>query len=228
MVIIQNYLTNNPYYIAGRTIKPAGLMLHSVGVPQPDPLVFVKNWNKSTYNAACVHAFIGENDTHITLPIFETPGIAWRAPHAGSGPNGSANNTHIGIEMCEPDCIKYIGGATFTCSNYPKARAFVEKTTQNAATLFAKLCKFHNLDPLKKGVIISHIEGHSYGIASGHADPEHLWTQLEMDYNMDKFRQDVYYEMNNIKEDDNFGLRCAKNFKIMKLAIGVKKLVIGQ
>ena len=33
------------------------------------------------------------------------------------------------------------------------------------------------------------------GIASGHADPEHLWRGLGMDYNMNKFRNDVFERM---------------------------------
>ena len=36
------------------------------------------------------------------MPSLEPPG--W---HGG----GSSNNTHIGVEMCEPACIKYTGGA---------------------------------------------------------------------------------------------------------------------
>lgn len=44
--------------------------------------------------------------------------------------------------------------------------------------MFAYLCKIYNFDPLKDGVIISHTEWHRKGIASGHADLEHLWNGL--------------------------------------------------
>ena len=53
------------------------------------------------------------------------------------------------------------------------------------------LCKQFNLDPLADGVIISHREGAARGIASDHADPEHLWNQLGMSYTMNTFRAAV-------------------------------------
>lgn len=202
MELITKYVTNNPCYTSGRSIQVKGLMLHSVGCPQPKPEVFVNLFNKSSYSSACVHGFIGNDNAYITLPCLETPGQAHRGWHCGKGTKGSANNTHIGIEMCEPSCIKYISGATFTCNDKQKAIEFVKKTTQNAVELFAKLCKFHNLNPLADGVIIGHAEGNARGLASAHADPEHLWRQLDMDYNMDKFRQDVYVKMMSEEDED--------------------------
>ena len=66
-----------------------------------------------------------------------------------------------------------------------------ERTYKTAVELFAMLCKKYSLNPLADGVIISHKEGHSRGIASNHGDPEHLWTQLGMGYTMDTFRKAV-------------------------------------
>lgn len=158
-------------------------MLHSVGCPQPSAAVFVKNWNRADYDQACVHGFIDANtgDIHQTLP--------WnrRGWHCGAG----ANNTHIGIEMCEPTCIKYTGGATFTCSDPTTPKAAVTWTYNAAVELFAMLCKQFNLDPLADGVILSHKEGCARGIASNHDDPEHLWNQLGMNYTMNTFRAAV-------------------------------------
>ncbi len=183
MKIIQSILTNNPCYTAGRKITVKGLMLHSVGCPQPSAQVFMKNWNKASYDRACVHAFIDGNtgDVYQCLP--------WN--HRGWHGGGSSNNTHIGVEMCEPACIKYTGGATFTCSDVATAKAVTQRTYDTAVSLFAHLCKQYNLDPLADGVIISHKEGHKRGIASNHGDPEHLWNQLEMGYTMDTFRKAV-------------------------------------
>ena len=93
--------------------------------------------------------------------------------------------------MCEPACIKYTAGSNFTCSNPAEARAVAERTYKTAVELFAMLCKKYSLNPLADGVIISHKEGHSRGIASNHGDPEHLWTQLGMGYTMDTFRKAV-------------------------------------
>ena len=57
--------------------------------------------------------------------------------------------------------------------------------------LFAYLCKKYGLNPLSDGVVISHREGHSRGIASNHGDLEHLWNGLGMGYTMNGFRQAV-------------------------------------
>lgn len=183
--LVESILTKNPCYTSGRKIIVKGLMLHSVGCSQPNANVFIKLWNSPNYSNACVHGFIDANDgvAYQTLP--------W--DHRGWHCGAAANNTHIGVEMCEPGCIKYIGGATFTCTdtNKPIAQAAVKRTYETAVQLFAMLCKRFGLDPLDDGVVISHKEGCARGIASNHGDPEHLWTQLGMSYTMNGFRKDV-------------------------------------
>lgn len=183
MNLIQSILTNNPCYKTGRKITVKGLMLHSVGCPQPSAAVFVRNWNKASYDRACVHAFIDGNtgDVYQCLP--------WN--HRGWHGGGNSNNTHIGVEMCEPACIKYTGGANFTCSDPATAKAVAARTYKAAVELFAILCKQFGLDPLKDGVIVSHKEGSARGIASNHGDPEHLWNQLGTGYTMNGLRAAV-------------------------------------
>lgn len=201
MKIIESFFTENPCYKANQNPGtdsrylnfqkngPQGLMLHSVGFPQPNASAFRSSWNQSTFGRACVHAFIDANDG----TIYQCLPWNYRGWHGG----GASNNTHIGVEMCEPDCIKYSGGATFTCSEADKSRAKKMVTTAyNAAVeLFAMLCQKYNLDPMKDGVILSHKEGNHRGIADGHVDPEHLWDQLGMGYTMDGFRKDVSAKM---------------------------------
>lgn len=183
MEIVESILTENPCFKAGRKIQVKGLMLHSVGCPQPSAEVFVHRWNNAASARACVHAFIDGN----TGKVYQTLPWNHRAWHCG----GSGNNTHIGVEMCEPGCIKYTGGASFNCSDRESALATVKRTYDTAVELFAYLCKQFNLDPLANGVIVGHKEGHDRGIASGHADPEHLWSGLQSGYTMDGFRKDV-------------------------------------
>lgn len=187
MKLIQSIMTNNPCYKANRKIVIKGLMLHSVGCPQPSAKVFINIFNKSNYRRACVHGFIDANtgDVYQTLP--------WN--HRGWHAGGSANNTHIGVEMCEPSCIKYIQGSSFTCSNKEKAISDVKRTYESAVELFAKLCKENNLNPMTQ--IVSHKEGCKLGIASNHGDPEHLWKGLGLSYTMDTFRRDVKAKMDN-------------------------------
>ena len=187
MKLVQSILTKNPCYTAGRKITVKGLMLHSVGCPQPKASVFIKNWNSPSYDSACVHGFIDGNDG----TVYQTLPWNHRGWHCGSGSKGSGNNTHIGVEMCEPACIKYTGGANFTCSDTAAAKAVAKRTYEAAVDLFAYLCRQYNLNPTADGVIISHREGHSRGIASNHGDPEHLWNGLGMGYTMDGFRKAV-------------------------------------
>lgn len=207
-IIETRYMTNNPCYANNKeTIKVTGLMLHSVGCPQPSKEVFYRNWNKSSYTRACVHGFIDNDGCIITLPCMETtatsrPGYAHRGWHSGTGTKGkaySANNGYIGIEMTEPACIKYTSGATFTCSNKSAATEFVMKNFKIAVEVFAQLCVYHDLNPLQDGVIISHSEGYKLGVASNHADVGHLIKQLNLNYSMDQFRQDVYKRVQELK-----------------------------
>ena len=193
MVLKEAILTRNPCYRAGEKITVRGLMLHSVGCAQPNAQVFVNAWNNPNYSAACVHGFIDGNDGTVyqTLPWDH---LAW---HCG----GAANNTHIGVEMCEPGCISYTGGASFIASDIGAARACVQRTYEAAVELFAMLCvKFH-LDPLEYGVILSHREGAIHGLASNHGDPEHLWNQLGMGYTMDGFRTAVKAAMRKFRDE---------------------------
>lgn len=183
MKLVQSILTKNPCYTAGRKITVKGLMLHSVGCPQPKASVFINSWNSTSYDRACVHGFIDGNDA----TVYQT--LPWN--HRGWHCGGSGNNTHIGVEMCEPACIRYTSGSNFTCSDIATARAVAKRTYEAAVELFAMLCKQYGLNPMAGGVIVSHREGHSRGIASNHGDPEHLWTQLGMGYTMDGFRKAV-------------------------------------
>lgn len=198
MKLIKSILTKNPCYTAGKKIIVKGLMLHSIGCPQPRASVFINNWNRADYDNACVHAFIDGNDG----TVYQTLPWNHRGWHCASGKNGSGNNTHIGVEMCESACIKYTGGSTFTCSDLATAKAVTKRTYEAAVELFAMLCKEYDLNPTEDGVIISHAEGHKRGIASNHGDPEHLWNQLGMGYTMDGFRKDVKAAMSGEKEDN--------------------------
>lgn len=187
MKVVESLLTRNPCYRAGVKIKVQGLMLHSVGCPQPKASAFISSWNKEEFGSACVHGFIDGNDG----TVYQT--LPWN--HRGWHAGGAANNTHIGIEMCEPDCIRYTGGSSFACYDLEKARAVVRRTYQAAVELFAMLCDLFGLNPVADGVIISHREGHARGVASNHGDPEHLWNQLGVGYTMDGFRRDVKSSM---------------------------------
>ena len=161
-------------------------MLHSVGCPQPSAMAFVKSWDAPNATV-CVHSFIDGNSGE----VYQTLPWDYRGWHCG----GSANNSHIAIEMCEPDCIKYTSGSNFTCSNKNKAKNSLKTTYNSAVKVFAHLCEKYDLDPLQDGIIISHAEGYKRGVASNHGDPTHLWSKLGTGYTMDGFRKDVKVAM---------------------------------
>ncbi len=197
MKIIQCYITENDCYKANERMDderyrvfrengPRGLLLHSVGCNQPHANVFVESWNRPD-KAVCVHAFIDGYDGN----CYQILPWNYRGWHAG----GDANNTHIGIEMCEHESLHYTGGMNFTCADPAAAREMATRMYNAAVELFAYLCRKFELDPLADGVIISHTEGHTRGVASGHGDPEHLWERLQMDYTMDAFRTAVWERM---------------------------------
>ena len=181
MKIIKQLSIKNDCYQLNSKMNVKGLVLHSVGCNQSRASVFVNTWNQPNYEVA-VHAVLQADGT-----VYQC--LEWN--QAGWHCAGSLNQTHIGVEMTEPDCIKYIGGSTFTCSNLTEAKNQVQGTYKTAVELFAYLCKQFNLDPLRDGVILSHYEGGQRGLASNHGDPEHLWRQLGLGYTMNGFRQDV-------------------------------------
>lgn len=196
--IVEAIVTANKCYQAAIPLYPQGIMLHSIGCPQPNAAVMAHRYN--TYQpdgqSVCVHGFIQRDGTYYhTLPY------TMRAWHCG----GAANNTHIGIEMTEPASIVYTGYGSIWRDLDPAAtEAHVRGTYAAAVELFAQLCTQYALDPLEDGVIISHAEGAARGIASAHADPTHLW--LAFGLTMDGFRADVAAAMaakNTEEEDDD-------------------------
>lgn len=194
---IEKFLDKNYCYLHPTKLDAHGIMLHSVGCNQPRAMVFINQWNNSKRDKngklvtqTAVHGFIDAltGDYYQTLP-YDMGG--W---HGGSGKNGSANATYIGIEMCEPDCIKYkpnSGQFTVTKEDKPKAQEMARRTYYSAVQVFADICKEKHFDPLSPNVIISHNEGRINGIATSHIDPEHLWTGLDLPFTMDGFRHDV-------------------------------------
>ena len=191
--LTQQLLTQNDCYQEGRPLNPKGVMVHSTGVAQPDPQVFLRGWNKPGVEK-CVHAFVWRGGAVQALP--------WttRAWHAGTGTSGgSANNTHLSFECCEPAGHTYQGGAMVGYD--PKANEdYFRDIYQNAVALTAMLCRKFQLDPLKPGVVICHREGYDLGIASGHADVLHWWPKHNV--TMADFRRDVAQAMAEESQED--------------------------
>lgn len=185
MEIIEAFAVKNKCYQAGAALVPRGIMLHSIGTPQPSAAALARYFDQYQPGgqSVCVHAFAQADGT-----VYQTLPWEMRGWHCG----GAANNTHIGIEMTEPSA----GMA------YAEAAAQITGTYRTAVALFAALCETYGLDPLADGVIIGHAEGHRRGVASNHADPEYLWQQYGMGYTMDGFRAAVAEAMAGAREEE--------------------------
>lgn len=195
--IIESFATKNKCYQAATPLYPRGIMLHSIGCPQPNASVMARGYNQYQPGgrSVCVHGFIQRDGTY-----YQTLPYTMRAWHCG----GAANATHIGIEMTEPASIVYTGGASWRDLDPAATEAHVRGTYAAAVELFAQLCEQYALDPLADGVIISHAEGAARGVASRHADPTHLWRAFGL--TMDGFRAAVAEAMaakNTVEEDDD-------------------------
>lgn len=196
MDIVEAFATKNKCYQVSTPLTPQGIMLHSIGTPQPSAAVMARSYNQYQPGgrSVCVHGFIQRDGTY-----YQTLPYTMRAWHCG----GSANGTHIGIEMTEPASIVYTGhGADWRDLDPAATEAHVRGTYAAAVELFAQLCTQYALDPLEDGVIISHAEGAARGVASAHADPTHLWRAFGL--TMDGFRADVATAMaaKNTNEED--------------------------
>lgn len=192
--IIEAFATANKCYQVAAPLTPRGIMLHSIGVPQPNASVMAHSYNQYRPNgqSVCVHAFVQRDGT-----VYQTLPWTVQAWHCG----GSANSTHIGIEMTEPASIVYTGhGAEWRDLNPTATETHIRGTYAAAVELFAQLCAQFYLDPLADGVIISHSEGRMRGVASAHADPEHLWKPFGL--TMYGFRQDVYKAMHSTEKEE--------------------------
>jgi len=199
MNLLECIFTKSDCYQTGRTIVPKGVMIHSTGANNPNLKRYVQpddgllgvnpngnHWNRPGVNA-CVHAFIGRLSDGTVAAVQTLP---WnhRGWHAGTGTSGrSANDTHIGFEICEDglDDEGYFAAAYRT-----------------AVELTAVLCEQFGLNPLADGVVICHAEGYGRGIASNHGDVEHWFPKFGRI--MDDFRADVAKELEDDMTQETF------------------------
>lgn len=173
--------TNNACYKADRTITPKGIMVHSTGANNPNLKRYVgpddgllgknqynNHWNqdKPDGRQVCVHGFIGKLADG-SIATYQT--LPWN--HRGWHAGGSANDTHIGFEICEDG----LTDASYFSAVY-----------KEAVELCVYLCKQYGLTEKN---IICHSEGYKLGIASNHGDVMHWFPKHGK--SMDTFRAAV-------------------------------------
>ena len=177
--ITKKILTTNKCYKAG-VIRQAtnGHMVHSVGCPQPSADVFVSLWAQNA-NTVCPNAIV---DAKQIIQLLPWNMKAWHCCDPG-------NSIYIGVETTEPATIVYNKNGTITDKDPVASKKHIDAVYANTVQLFAYLCKQYGFNPLDKGRVISHAEGAKMGIASNHADVDHLWPRYG--YTMDRFRNDI-------------------------------------
>lgn len=95
--ITQSLMTNNPRYKNQTKRNKHAYMQHSTGAPGVKAKDLINKWNRNSAQAE-VEFIIDETGIYQIMPI----GIkTW---HCG----GSANNTHVGCEICEPENARFI------------------------------------------------------------------------------------------------------------------------
>jgi N-acetylmuramoyl-L-alanine amidase CwlA len=184
MEIVKRYLTKNRCYTNATKIQVEKLVLHSLGVAQPNAQVLINSWDSADAQVS-IHAFVMDNQVIQTLPW------DYKGWHVGSGPKGSYNSCAIGVEICEPAGHKYNGG-TMVGYDIAKNAGYFTKVYNNAVELFAQLCKSFDLDPIKD--ILCHCEVHKIGYGSNHSDVMHWFPKHGK--SMDTFRADVKARLN--------------------------------
>ena len=180
--------------IEDKMLGVKGLILYGPGTPR----LSVKNGESLKVEKNYVHGFIDAATGKFcqVLPWEEkTPDFdrTEKDPEAEESSDGN----YIEIEMEKPTMEERYDVETSKC-RMPTTEKSIRRTYKTTVELFAFLCKFHELDPLKEEVIIApnHNPRRFQQNISTEYDPEHLWT--EYDLNMQRFKTDIKDAMDNI------------------------------
>lgn len=182
----EQIITENIAYKAGIWIKPQGVFLHSLGCPGMTTEEAIKNMNIGVDSTRmAVHAIIDRNTVTVTLPIDPITKEGMRNIHGGL----SSNDTHLGVEMTEPDTIYYIGNSQWINLNSIKTQQHLSENYNTAVEYVAQLCQIFEWDIMNPFTIMTHKSGYEAGIATAYSDPEHIWDKTG--FSLKQFRQDV-------------------------------------
>lgn len=165
---IVSYTVKNDGYRQNGALKPQGVMVHSTASPGIMAKAFRDRFNKAGLGKS-VHGFVDDKVYVQCLPYTQ------KAGHC----RYSGNDTHIGIEMCEPKA-------------WETDSAYFAAVYANTVELTADLCKEFGI-PVTPQTVLSHAEGYQLGIASNHSDVGHWWTYFGK--TMDDFRAAVTAKM---------------------------------
>lgn len=161
------HATKNGAYSCGRTIKPEGVVNHSVGCAQPAADVFFNLMNDSGAQWG-VNYILGDfhKGEGRALEVLRPTSRPWGC---ASGKNGSWNNSRIQWEVCEPAGHTYTGG---TMVNYDTSKnaAYFERMWKLLVALNVYAVVTYGFNPDK---IADHAESYKAGYGSNHSDMGH-------------------------------------------------------
>lgn len=109
MKIIKKYITKNPRYKANEVKTKTGYVQHSTGTPGAMATSIINSFNSASAQAEA-HGVIDDTGIYQLLPH------NIRAWHVG----GSANNTHVGVEVCEPQDTRFLDANWYNLSQNGK------------------------------------------------------------------------------------------------------------
>ena len=159
----------------GRMMTPRGITIHSTHEPGTRAASWYYMWNRPATEQngreVCVHAFM---DDEIVMQYLPWNKRGW---HAG----GSDNNDHIGIEICEPDKIRYAEDFNIIEYDVEAQQPYFDKIWRGAVDLCVYLMR--EFPEITVDEIVSHDEGWRRGTAGDHHDPEHWWKFHNKDMN---------------------------------------------
>ena len=179
MTVTEALCTGNRRYAAAEPLRPQGVVLHSIGTPQPRARVLRDYWQRDA-SPYVVHYVVDDREILHCMPD------NYKCWHVGS----PGNAKWLGVELCEPSQIKYTGGASFTVTDLAAAQAYAGAAYQNAVALLARLCTDHGWDPFT--AICTHREVTRQRLSNtDHVDPEHLWDGLGLGKSLLQLRRDV-------------------------------------
>lgn len=213
LTITEKYCTGNRRYQAAQTFTPQGVVLHSIGTPQPSASVLWNYWqnNGSQY---VVHYMV--DDTQILHCMPDN----YKCWHVGS----PGNAKYIGVEMGEPRQIHYTSGSRFTVSDLATAQRYTENCYKNAVELIAYLCKKYGWNPDTD--VHTHYEITQRRLSNtDHVDPQHLWNGLGMGYDLATLKRDVKAAMRGSSSTSKPVLMVgSRGYDVYKLQSRLKEL----
>ena len=183
-----NIITKNSLYKRGDSFdKLDGIIISSAPIAHIPMNDLIDSLDRGQLFPKCPHFYIrGTGIIYQLLPE------NYKAKYCG----GYSDKHYIQIVLSEPTGIEYASNGSCSIDDIDKAKYEFDIELQSAVELVASLCKKYSMDPLQKGVILSHFEAYKDKIANNYPGIDHILEYLEVG-NMSLFRDKVNQVLTN-------------------------------